>query len=103
MTIKKKLSVLVMFIPLALFIVGITGNSGISTTADALHEVTSNRLPSLVGLQTMNEAQTAIRMRTIETAIWENDYKAQGNFSDVLKKKREAWERAEKGWKIYEP
>ena len=103
LSIKQKLTWLIACAGLALLIVGGVGLFALSKQGKATDEVATVRLPSVQGLQTLNEAQTAIRMRTIETSIWENDYKAQAQFADRLVKRKIAWERAEKGWKIYEP
>lgn len=103
LTVKTKLSTLIVIAAAALAIVAGVGLRGIARINHAQEEVSANRLPSVLGLGILNEAQTAIRMRTAQTAIWENDYKAQDKFAENLARKREAWERAEKGWKLYEP
>jgi len=100
--VKSKIYFLIAVGIIALGSVGLIGNSGINGCVVQVEEIGKVRLPSVEGLMVLNEAQTAIRMRTIEVAIWENNYNAQDNFADSLKRKEHAWERAEKGWKQYE-
>jgi len=103
LTVKAKLSFLVGGMVVGLVAVGLIGWRGMPVGSLALHEVNDVRLPSILGLEVLAEARTDIRLRTIETAIWENDYRAQGNFADSVERKNKAWERAQAGWKIYEP
>jgi methyl-accepting chemotaxis protein len=103
MTIKLKLILLVSLAAIALIIVGLVGNNGISNVGNAAIDIGENRLPSVLGLETVNEGQTAIRSTNREAPFYENDFKAQDKFSNILKKKAEVWQRIDKGWKIYEP
>jgi methyl-accepting chemotaxis protein len=103
MTIKLKLILLVSLAAIALVIVGLAGNYGIGNVGNAAKEIGDVRLPSIMGLDIVNEGQTAIRATNREIPFYENDYKAQDKFAAVLKKKAEVWQRIDKGWKIYEP
>jgi len=103
LSVKAKLSLLIAIAIAALFATGAAGWFGIRTTTGALHEIGDVRLPSILGLQMVNEGQTAMRATNLLTPIWENDYKAQNQFAEVLKTRKEVWDRIEKGWKIYEP
>jgi methyl-accepting chemotaxis protein len=103
MSIKARLLMLLLAaITLALIISG-TGWRGLTTSEQAITEINDVRMPSLIGLQTLNEAQTDIRLRTIETAIWELDYQATAFFADTLKRKENAWKKAQRGLDIYLP
>ncbi len=102
-SVKAKLWLLIGMALLALAVVGLTGNTGINHCSEQINEVGRVRLPSVEGLMVLNEAQTAVRLRTIEVAIWENNYKANDNFAESIKRKEQAWVRAEKGWQQYEP
>jgi methyl-accepting chemotaxis protein len=103
LSVKIKLIILVSCAIIAIIGVGITGIYGMKTTGNGLTHIGHTLLPSTLGLGILNEAQTAIRLRVMEVAIYENDYQAQGKFSELLEKKKADWQSAEKGWKIYEP
>ena len=103
LSVKAKLSLLIAIAIAALLTTGAAGWFGIRGTTASIHEIGEVRLPSILGLQIVNEGQTAVRATNLLTATWENDYKAQNQFAEVLKTRSEVWARIEKGWKIYEP
>ena len=103
LSVKAKLVLLLSIAVAALIVVGVTGWLGIRALTEDLKEVGEVRMPSILGLEIVNEGQTAVRSNNLTTAIWENDYKAQDKFANVLKKRKEVWDRIEKGWKLYEP
>lgn len=105
MTIKSRLIALISFAVFALCGVGAVGLWAVAQEGAALHEAVDVRLPSVLGLEIINEAQTDLSRSSLETAIWENDYSAgaKANFAGALGHKLEAWKRVEKGWKLYEP
>ena len=103
LSVKAKLTILLVIAVASLSGVGVVGWLGLRMAGADLIEVGEVRMPSILGLEIVNEGQTAVHATNLSTAIWENDYKAQGNFADVLKKRKEVWDRIEKGWKIYEP
>ncbi|MEY2700141.1 MAG: hypothetical protein RIQ52_896 [Pseudomonadota bacterium] len=78
-----------------------TGSEGVSSTGHSLRQIADIRLPSVHSLEIINEARTAIRMRTMEVAIWENNYLAQDRFADTLDRKRKAWGRADQGFEQF--
>jgi methyl-accepting chemotaxis protein len=101
--IKWKLATLVGIMLVALAFVGLSGYRGITRVGASVDEIGNVRLPSLLGLAAISEAQTAITGVTLRTAIWENNYQSQAQFAGVLKQREKAWLEAEKGWKKYEP
>ncbi len=103
LSLKAKLIGLLSVALLALAIVGAVGWSGLITTAGSLSEVGKVRLPSVLGLEMINEAQTAISATNRLVAFYENDYQAQSKFADSVKDKEAVWKRADEGWKMYEP
>ncbi|HRE15819.1 MAG TPA: methyl-accepting chemotaxis protein [Rhodocyclaceae bacterium] len=103
LTIKAKLALLLGVAVLALIIVGVAGYQGIRGLGAALTEVGDVRLPSVQGLLEISEGQTAARAASLNAAIWENDYKAQAKFAELLKIKANSWSDIEHGWKLYEP
>jgi methyl-accepting chemotaxis protein len=86
-----------MIVAIIAAIIGLTGYTGINTMGEKLNEVAEVRLPSILGLGIVNEAQTAVQ-RGERTSIMLQKV-------DETQKQRlkEAWDNAEKGWKIYEP
>lgn len=103
LTLKAKLIGLMMVAILALLVVGGIGWAGMANISSAMDEIGKNRLPSVEGLNAMNEGQTAVRSANRSAAFFENDYKAQAKFTEVIKSRDEAWKRIEAGWKLYEP
>ncbi len=103
LSLKAKLISLLAVALLALALVGSVGWSGLINTASSLSEVGKVRLPSVLGLEMINEAQTAISAANRLVAFYENDYQAQAKFADSVKEKDTIWKRAEGGWKLYEP
>jgi methyl-accepting chemotaxis protein len=102
-TLKAKLIGLLSVALTALVLVGAVGWVGLENTSASLVEVGKVRLPSVLGLEIINEAQTAIRSNDRKVAQFENDYKAQDQFVQTLKDKSEIWQRVDEGLKIYEP
>jgi methyl-accepting chemotaxis protein len=105
MTIKSRLIALISFAVFALCGVGAVGLWAVQLEGAALREAVDVRLPSVHGLEIINEAHTDLSRSSLETAIWENDYSAgaKANFAGALSHKLEAWKRVDKGWKLYEP
>jgi len=101
--IKWKLAVLVAVMMLALAALGVSGYRGISSVGQSVNEIGVVRLPSIHGLLVLSEGQTAVDKATLQTAIYENDYTAQGKFAEVAKARDAAWGKAMAGWKKYEP
>lgn len=103
LSLKAKLIGLLSVSLLALTVVGAVGWTGLMSTSNYLTEVGKVRLPSVLGLEMINEAQTAIVSANRLVAFYENETQAQNKFADVLKEKNNVWKRAEEGWKLYEP
>ncbi len=82
-------------------ITGVVGYGGMSRIMVDLDEIIGNRLPSIQSLLTMGEAQQAVivgeRGLLISRMMNPGVRKAQYDYIG------EAWNRAEKAWKIYEP
>ncbi|MDH4284412.1 MAG: methyl-accepting chemotaxis protein [Gallionellaceae bacterium] len=103
MTIKSKLVWLLVVAISSSILIGIAAEVGLRETGASINEIGVVRLPSVLGLEIVNEGQTAVRSTNRWALTWENDYKAQDKFANVVKLRKEVWERIEKGWKIYEP
>jgi len=99
---KLSVKLITGFVVVALItlVVGIIGYWGCVRLATHLYEVGVVRLPSVLGLEMMTEAQTAVKAAERTLLIPGLDQARITHERDQLKA---AWERAEKGWKIYEP
>ena len=90
------------FVAVALLtlVVGSIGYWGVSRLGGHLQEVGVVRLPSIQGLDLINEAQTAIKAaeRTLLLPSL-----APAMLVEQQARLKAAWERVDKGWKIYEP
>ena len=82
--------------------IGIVGFLGLNSTDEALEEVARVRLPSILGLGIMNEAQTAVQ-RSERTLLIPEIINNPRDLERQLQVVSEAWANADKGWKIYEP
>lgn len=103
LSIRLKLIMLVLFLSIALVVVGLVGNYGIQKTSESLDQIGHTRLPSIIGLSIINEGQTAIRLANRDMLLYQNDYNAQAKFAEIIKNKQKIFEGIEKGWAIYEP
>jgi methyl-accepting chemotaxis protein len=103
LTLKTKLLALMGLAMLALTVVGGIGWAGMASISLSMDEIGKNRMPSIVGLEMVKEGQTAVRSANRSASFFENDYKSQANFDDVLRVREEVWRRIGEGWKIYEP
>lgn len=102
-TIKSKLLLLLGISLAGLFLTSFTGNHGITTCGNALTEVSEVRLPSILGLEMINEGQTAVKANMLEVPIYENDDSAQKQFANILEYHEMIFKRIDKGWKLYAP
>jgi methyl-accepting chemotaxis protein len=80
--------------------VGIAGYAGISIIMKSIYEIGVVRLPSVEGLFIISEAQTAVD--SAENALLAKNLDAAGR-KEAYDRMDAAKERADKGWKIYEP
>ena len=101
-TVTAKLSFLVGTAMVALLVVAGVGIYAARTGNKAVSEIGSVRLPSVLGLEIVNEGQTAVRATNLAAAIDENNYQAQAKFAELLQTRKAAWERIDKGWRSYE-
>jgi methyl-accepting chemotaxis protein len=80
-------------------VIGVVGYRATGDLGEHLAEVADVRLPSVLGLEIMNEAQTAIQ-RAERTLLLPLDAETRTAQHAQL---RGSWASAERGWKIYEP
>ena len=91
------------FLMMALLITigGFVGWYEISQVSDNMKEVGEVRLPSILGLEIIKEAQTAISKA--ERSLLIPEFLNDENLKSLQAKNLEdAWKRADKGWKMYE-
>ena len=103
LAIKYKLTALVAITLFAMAIIGGTGYAGIKKVGASMDEVGQVRLPSVAGLLTLSEAQTAVKAATLSAALYENNYGARKQFAEIVTMRNEAWANADAGWREYEP
>jgi methyl-accepting chemotaxis protein len=103
LSIKWKMLSLLIVVLAALIAVGAIGFSGITQVGAAMDEVGQVRLPSVHGLEMINEGQTAVKAANLSAAIYENEYAAQEKFAALVQARHDAWANIDAGWKIYEP
>lgn len=103
MKLRTKILLLLAAALFAVLMVGLTGVNALMKLSGSIDEIGVVRLPSVLGLEIVNEGQTAIKAQNLSTAIHENNYAAQARFVEVVAARKLIWERIDKGWKIYEP
>ncbi len=103
LSIKWKLTTLVLIFLAALAGVGLTGYAGIRDLGGVVTEVGKVRMPSVKGLLVADEGLTALGAATLAAAIYENDYHAQREFEGVQVLRKNAWDKIHEGFRIYEP
>ena len=99
MSIGKKLVGSFLLVSAVALLIGMVGYLGTDILGKDLDEITEVRVPSIIGLEIMNEAHTAIQ-RAERTMLLALDEKMMDHETERL---RESWDNAERGWKIYEP
>ena len=99
LSLKMKLMTGFVAVAIIAAVIGGVGYRGMTSINEALTEIGVVRLPSIVGLEMMNEAQTAIQ-RMERTSMLKLSPVEQ---EQQLERGKDAWARADKGWKIYEP
>jgi methyl-accepting chemotaxis protein len=102
MSIKWQMLTLVGVALIALSCVGYFGYRGINQVGDSLKDTGGVDLPSIQGLLTVSEGQTALKAVALSAALHENDYEAQAQFAALGETRHKVWERIDAGWKMYE-
>ncbi|MCX5828978.1 MAG: MCP four helix bundle domain-containing protein, partial [Deltaproteobacteria bacterium] len=87
---------------LIMVIVAAGGYWGAHSLAKKTEEIAANRLPSIIGLGLVSEAQIAIQ-RAERAILIPEFFKDEKERNHQIKNAEDAWKKVEKGWKIYEP
>ena len=101
--VRTKILILLAVAVAALLTVMLIAFAGLKAQGEMLAEIGKNRMPSVQALQTISEAQTAIRSanRAIDgVAIYPDEM---DRVVHELKRKQENWTAIDKAWRIYEP
>ena len=99
----KKLAVLVLAGLVALAVVAVEGIIGLRSSGEMIEEIAKNRMPSVLGLEIVNEGQTAIRAENRLVALLILQAAKPEEIGKIVQKKSKIWQRIDAGWKIYEP
>ena len=79
--------------------VGIVGYLGMQNMNRSITTIAKDQLPGLLALEMLNEALTAIRAEERTSFL----HLSKEERENVNKRLKDAWDRADKGWKAYEP
>jgi methyl-accepting chemotaxis protein len=98
--IGKKLSFGFTLVCIIAFIIGLSGFFGAGHLIKDIEEISDIRLPCVYGGETIREAHTSVK--AAERTLLIADL-PERNVETQYRNIKDAFERAEKGWKIYEP
>jgi methyl-accepting chemotaxis protein len=101
--VRTKILILLGVAVAALLTVVLIAFSGMKAQGLMLAEIGANRLPSVQTLLTINEAQTAIRSASRAIDAMSATPEDVSAIAHELKRKQDAWDRANKAWAIYDP
>ncbi|MEY2633434.1 MAG: hypothetical protein RIR00_2088, partial [Pseudomonadota bacterium] len=87
----------------ALLAVAVDGILGLQNSRAMMDEVAKVRAPSVLGLEIVNEGQTAIRSENRMVGLLLLQGATADQLRQVLQRKQKIWQRIDQGWKIYEP
>ena len=85
-----------------LILIWLLATVGIRSGLSGIEDIGGNRLPSVLALQRLREAQISLKSSTLEAGLWENDTEAQDLFAAILHDKQKSWSDADAAWKQYE-
>lgn len=102
LSLKRKLVLLSGTAVLVLLVVLLIGVLGIRSGMAGVSEIGRNRLPSVLALQSIEEAQIALKATTYEAALWEKDTEAQQLFAAIASEKKQIWRRIDVAWQTYQ-
>ncbi|RZT05944.1 methyl-accepting chemotaxis protein [Duganella sp. CF402] len=101
--VRTKILILLGVAVAALVTVVLIAFAGMKTQGLMLAEIGANRLPSVQTLLTISEAQTAVRSASRAIDAMSSTPEDVSGIAHEIKRKQEAWARADKAWKIYDP
>lgn len=102
LSIRSKLILLVGVALGMLLLSASSGYWGMQYGRSALDEISRTRMPSLMHLQTMYEAKTAMQAIQANVFMYENDPEAQGKFTRLVAHNQEVWGRIDRAVDEYQ-
>ena len=102
LSIRTKLILLVGVALGMLLLSASSGYWGMQRSRSALDEITRTRMASVMHLQTMHEAKTAIQAIQGNVFMYENDPEAQGKFAQLVAHNHEVWGRIDGAVEAYQ-
>ena len=103
LNVTRKLGLLVAIMLAAMIAFGWSAHIGLQRVSAAGAEVGHVRLPSIHGLLSVSEGQTAVKGYDMSVALYQNNPDARQQLDTLLEHRRKAWERIDAGWRLYEP
>jgi methyl-accepting chemotaxis protein len=103
LNVTRKLGLLVAIMLAAMIAFGWSAHTGLQRVSAAGAEVGHVRLPSIHGLLSVSEGQTAVKGYDMSVALYQNNPDARQQLDAILEHRRKAWERIDAGWRLYEP
>ena len=101
LTVKAKLSLLMIVAVLALLITSGVGILGLKDTTTAINEIGHKRLPFVLNLGVMKSSRVAAQSMARRVAFFENNYKAHDQFREMLTTMKERWDLYDDAFKNY--
>jgi methyl-accepting chemotaxis protein len=101
-TIKAKLIALISVAVLAIVCASLTGIIGMRSGSEAVTQLGSDQLPSVVGLMEISRGQLEARVINREVALLEFDDQAASKADKLIERKLAAYAQMDKGRKLYE-
>jgi methyl-accepting chemotaxis protein len=102
LSIRSKLILLVGVALVTLLLSASSGYWGMQRSRAALDEITGSRMVSVMQLQTMHEAKTALQAIQGNVFMYENDPEAQGKFAQLVAQNRDIWARIDRAVEAYQ-
>jgi len=103
LNVTRKLGLLFAIMLAAMIAFGWSAHTGLQRVSAAGAEVGHVRLPSIHGLLSVSEGQTAVKGYDMSVALYQNNPDARQQLDTILEHRRKAWERIDAGWRLYEP
>ena len=102
MSLRIKLLLLSGLAIATLLCIAATGIIGIRSSIASIRDIGQQRLPSVIAIQALKEAQVALKSSTFEAGLWENDTDAQDQFAAIGRDKQQLAQKVDAAWKAYE-
>lgn len=102
LTIRAKLILLVGTALSLLLLSAASGYWGMERGRSALDEFARTRMPSVMSLQTISEAKTALQAIQVSVFMYEADTEAQAKFAQLAARNREVWKLIDKAMEAYQ-